>query len=128
MVETTNVQSTASLSVRSLGDTVKSGVTWLGRQFNHGARAIKTLVARIWFATVDFFKNFPAYLRSGYGIGAILGTAGLSGLGASLTLKSKKQQVARAVATVAAGALLFVAGAVMFAFGRNPVTFSRHTF
>ena len=121
----TKVQSVV-LNAAAAENTVNASVkTWLGHTFTKIIDGIKSLACKIRSYTVEYFKNFPTYIRSGYGVGAVGMVIG-GGLGiTAMCLKNEKHTSARVVLIVTASALFFAAGAVMVAFGKNPVTFSR---
>lgn len=103
----------------------KSVKSSIGHTCTRITRAIKDVAAKIGRAIADSFRNFPKFIRSGYGAGTIGAVAGGGLLVTAIALKGEKQQVARALLIVAACTTFFASAAVMFAFGRNPVTFNR---
>lgn len=109
----------------SVGETAKSVKAWFGRICTKGTHAVKEVASKIASAIVEFFKNFSHNIKTGYGIGAVYAGIGGGLLITSLCLNKEKHAVPRAILTIAAAGLFFAAGAVMFAFGKNPVSFTR---
>lgn len=129
VINTTTVRATAvNVASESVGETIKgtahSVAAWLGRTCTKVSHAIKDIALKVWSALVEFFKNFPQSMRTGYGVGAAGVIVGGGLLTTAICLK-KEQSAARAVLVVAASAFFFAAGAFMFAFKGKPVAFGR---
>ncbi len=113
----------------SVGETIKhtakSIKSTLGHTFSKVGHTIKDISVKIGRAVADSFKNFPKFIRSGYGVGAVGLVAGGGFLITAIALKGEKQQAARAGLIVLSCAAFFASAAFMFAFGKNPVAFGR---
>lgn len=123
-----SVKNVATSSVATLSETAHAVKNYMGRLVTKSTHTIKTVASKAWAAVIHFFKHFPSYIRSGYGVGAI-GIAVSVGLliGAHVGLRgdNASHRAARAVLSAVAAVVLFGAGAVMVAFGNNPVSISR---
>lgn len=115
----------ANTTSASVGNTFKSVNGWMGRTCSKGAQTFKEICRKIGSAIVDFFRNFPKYIRSGYGIGVLSGLVGTGLLITSICLKKNEHHLARTLLMIAAAAFFVLAGLVIAAFRGNPVTFAR---
>lgn len=118
MAHITPVQKTTF--VEPVKETAKTTKNFLGRQIKKAAHAIKAFAAKVWAAIVDFFKNFPARINTGFGLGAV-GIVTAAGLLIGAHTGLKRNVVARNILTAAAVVFLAAATALMILFGRNPV-------
>ncbi len=121
-----SVQNAAALNVAaSVGDTVKGTAktvkTWLGRTFSKILQGSKDVACKVRTAIVEFFRNFPQSIRTGYGVGGVFAVGGGVLAIIAVSLNKDKQAAARGILIVAAAAFFFAAGAIMFAFRGNPV-------
>lgn len=122
------IQSKFQVEPTSAVETAESAKSWLGRNLSKAGQAISSVASKVWSATIEFFKNSPRYIRSGFGIGTIGGLIGIGLLTTAYFLKGDKYKEHR-IALIVTAAVFTVAGvAAMIVFGRNPVSFARPVF
>lgn len=116
-------RATSMNAAGAAGETAKTVKAWLGRLITNGVQLTKEISTKIARILVEFFKNFAQNISTGYGVGAVGASLGGGLLITALCLNKERHAVPRAILTITSATFFFLAGAVMFAFGKNPVSF-----
>jgi hypothetical protein len=118
------VTTVASDAAKETGVVAKESGSWLGRTLTTVGQGIKTVAIKVGNAITSFFKNIGTHAQSGFFVGAIGAGVGVGGI-IAVNLLAKDHTAARVALTILFAGAIFAAGAVMFAFGKNPISFSR---
>lgn len=126
VMNTATIHGAASMNAAgSIGETAKTVKAWFGRICTKGVQVTKELSTKIAKILVEFFKNFSQNIKTGYGVGAVSASLGGGLLITALCLNKDRHAVPRGILTIASAGLFFAAGAILFAFGKNPVSLAK---